>query len=255
MARAENKIKGNIGEAAILFEFIKYEIPVCIPYGDNERYDLIAEFNGMFNRIQIKYCDCDSGTLNGIICPCASSVNHTATRTSWENYQGEVDYFAYYFPRYNVCCLVPMSEIGGQKTFTMNFNEEKPLNEKIHWYKDYLFENYFSSSIKISSPVVKEKKIQISEKKKNFCIDCNTEINIRSVRCNSCQAKTRIIPLENMPITREELKNMIRTLPFTQIGEKFQVSDNTVRKWCDKFNLPRKKTEINSYSNEEWEKI
>ena len=44
-----------------------------------------------------------------------------------------------------------------------------------------------------------------------------------------------------MPVTREELKNLIRTESFVKIGEKFAVTDNAIRKWCDKFNLPKKK--------------
>ena len=56
-------------------------------------------------------------------------------------------------------------------------------------------------------------------------------------------------------ITRDELKNLIRTLPFTQIGKQFEVSDNAIRKWCDKYNLPRRKQDINQISDEEWEKI
>lgn len=48
---------------------------------------------------------------------------------------------------------------------------------------------------------------------------------------------------------------MIRVLPFTQIGEQFGVKDNSIRKWCDSMNLPRTKKEINSYSDEEWDKI
>lgn len=70
-----------------------------------------------------------------------------------------------------------------------------------------------------------------------------------------CASKARVIPLEKMPITREELKKLIRTVPFTTIGTQYGMSDNAIRKWCDKFNLPRKKSEILSYSNEEWEKI
>ena len=58
-----------------------------------------------------------------------------------------------------------------------------------------------------------------------------------------------------MLVSREELKNLIRTLPFTQIGIKYQVSDNTIRKWCDKYNLPRRKSDIQQYSDVEWSKI
>ena len=55
--------------------------------------------------------------------------------------------------------------------------------------------------------------------------------------------------------TREELKVLIRNVPFLQIGQKYQVSDNAVRKWCDYYNLPRKKSDIRKYTDEEWEKI
>lgn len=58
-----------------------------------------------------------------------------------------------------------------------------------------------------------------------------------------------------MPITREELKNLIRTTPFTKIAANFGVSDNAIRKWCIKFNLPSKSREIKKYSEEEWDLI
>ena len=45
---------------------------------------------------------------------------------------------------------------------------------------------------------------------------------------------------------------MIRQQSFVQIGKRYNVSDNTIRKWCDYYSLPRKKTEIKNYSDEEW---
>ena len=92
--------------------------------------------------------------------------------------------------------------------------------------------------------------------KKYYCKDCGKEVhNADTERCMQCASKARVIPLEKMPITREELKKLIRTVPFTTIGTQYGMSDNAIRKWCDKFNLPRKKSEILSYSDEEWEKI
>ena len=58
-----------------------------------------------------------------------------------------------------------------------------------------------------------------------------------------------------MPITREELKKKIRTQSFLSIGKEFGISDNAIRKWCDKFNLPRTKKEIKSYSDKEWDLV
>lgn len=34
--------------------------------------------------------------------------------------------------------------------------------------------------------------------------------------------------------------------------KKHGVSDNAIRKWCKKYNLPYKKKDIKSYSDEEW---
>ena len=91
-----------------------------------------------------------------------------------------------------------------------------------------------------------------NNKKKYYCIDCGKEVFKNTKRCKSCDAKHRTIPLENMLVTREELKKLIRTKPFTQIGELFGVTDNAIRKWCIKFHLPTKKTIINTYSDEDW---
>ena len=47
----QTKRIGNIGESRALFEFVKREIPVYLPFGDNETADLLAEFNGKINKI------------------------------------------------------------------------------------------------------------------------------------------------------------------------------------------------------------
>jgi len=55
--------------------------------------------------------------------------------------------------------------------------------------------------------------------------------------------------------TREELKNLIRTKSFVQIGKDYGVSDSAIRKWCKTYNLPFKKYIINRYNDEDWKKI
>ena len=92
--------------------------------------------------------------------------------------------------------------------------------------------------------------------KKYYCQDCGTQVsNKETICCAQCAAKRRVVPLSEMPVTREELKTLIRTTPFTKIGEQFGVSDNAIRKWCDKFDLPRRVNDIKLYSDEEWSKI
>lgn len=134
-----SKDKGNIGEGIILAEFVKRDIPVAIPFGDNMRYDLIAEFNGKLNRIQIKYCG-QLSENNSISCPCASSTNHT-TNKHYSTYENDVDYMAFYLKVWDICLLVPIKIIGGKKSIT--FRKDKPKNNQtigINLIEDYLFD-------------------------------------------------------------------------------------------------------------------
>ena len=96
-------------------------------------------------------------------------------------------------------------------------------------------------------PIRKQK-----EAKKNFCSECGKEILIGSKYCVNCyHIKSRIFERPS----RNELKDKIRVQSFCAIGKEYGVSDNAIRRWCDAYNLPRTRKEINSYSNEEWDYI
>lgn len=132
----------------------------------------------------------------------------------------------------------------------------KELAEKYGLHKDTIRNinvgrTWFND--KYTYPLHISKKDNINKKNpKNYCIDCGILISKGAIRCNKCQGKHRT---QTMKISREELKNLIRTIPFTQIGVRFKCSDTAIRKWCVKYNLPTTKKEINSYSDKEWENI
>ena len=88
-----------------------------------------------------------------------------------------------------------------------------------------------------------------TQSRKKYCIDCGAPITAEAIRCRDCANKARIV---EKPITREELKNKIRTSPFTTIAKEFNVSDNAIRKWCEGYGLPTRKKDIKAYSDEEW---
>lgn len=107
-----------------------------------------------------------------------------------------------------------------------------------------------------SGSIHKQEELEYPIRKTNFnyrqektCIDCGKKISFTAIRCVQCEGKHRI---KDLPISREELKYKIRTMSFVAIGKEFKISDNAIKKWCDKYNLPRTKKEIKNYSDEEW---
>lgn len=93
------------------------------------------------------------------------------------------------------------------------------------------------------------------EESVNHCPICGTVINLKSKMCKKCRNNEILKNREEKGITREFLKNEIRTKPFTTIAKEQGVSDNAIRKWCKKYNLPYKSSEIKKYSDEEWKLI
>lgn len=125
---------GNIGEARVLAEFVKLGVPCYIPYGDGNTADLIAEFNGKLNRIQIK----TTTSLNKV-----GAMEWKVTRQ--EGYHGnrisynlrDIDYFAFYCLETDLVCLVPfddnfpsttlsirLDDYAGNRTSTMRFAKD-----------------------------------------------------------------------------------------------------------------------------------
>ena len=92
------------------------------------------------------------------------------------------------------------------------------------------------------------------EKKTYFCKRCGKTIGKNKTGlCNECylemQREGKKYP------DREELKDLIRNFPFTEIGKMYKVTDNAVKKWCKKFNLPSRKKDILQISDIDWLKV
>ncbi len=91
-----------------------------------------------------------------------------------------------------------------------------------------------------------------------LCPNCHSQTdnfsgkNIKKIKLKKNYKEKTII---NPPINKKDLKQKIRTMPFTKIGEEYGVSDNAVRKWCKKYNLPYSSRKIKEFSDSQWEKI
>lgn len=128
------------------------------------------------------------------------------------------------------------------------------INGKNH---DNRFDNlrWVCPNCNIQLPTTNRRKKAFGQKY-NFCIDCGKKITSKSLRCAECAQKYRKdIAQESKPITREELKTLIRENTFVDIGKQFNVSDNAIRKWCKIFNLPSSSQQIKQINDEDWKFI
>ena len=241
----ENIQSGLITELLCQYDFTKFGIVLFAPITTDSRSDFIAEINGIFIKIQ---CKSSTESADG------NSFTFSTASKNWntkevKKYQNQIDYF--YTSHNKQGYLIPISEANGkQKTLRLFAKDSK--NPSISWAEDYEIEKVLKKMDDSLIEFIPHKK----EEKYSYCIDCGEKIAYSSIRCKSCNGRYigKQISTE-LPVTRGELKDLIRNKPFTTIAKEYGVSDNAIRKWCDKFNLPRLKKEISSYTDEEWKNI
>lgn len=143
------KTVGNYGEQITILKFCELNIPVFTSVGDNERCDLIAEFNGKLNKIQCKTSlhKIDNNTF-------VAKVISKSTKNGKEIYHHydstEVDYFSIYNIELNQLLLVPQNVIGNKSTITFRIKSPKNGQEKgINYCSDYTFEKITNSNISL----------------------------------------------------------------------------------------------------------
>ena len=130
---------GNIGEAKALCKFVELGIPVYLPFGDNEKSDLIADFNGKLNRLQIKTSlKAEDGVMKFDL---TSSTAHRKNGVKHKYSKEEIDYFVCYNIARDKIFLVPIEDAPST---ALTIRYEAPKNgqsQNIKFEKDYLLEN------------------------------------------------------------------------------------------------------------------
>jgi hypothetical protein len=126
------KTKGSIAEMEVASLLMKKGWNVLFPFGENNRYDLVAEKGGKFNRVQVKYVTPKNGALN---VGCKSSNNWTVDKYT----AGQIDFIAVYNPISRDVFFVPASQFNSS---AIKLRFEKTRNNQrigIKRAEDYLF--------------------------------------------------------------------------------------------------------------------
>ena len=126
---------GELGESSVLAALIKAGYRVSLPFGDHDRYDLVAELDGQFQRLQVKVGRLKQG---GIVFRTVSSTGKGASKIVL-NYLDNADSFAVYCPELDSTYLVPVHEVSASGVAVLRTEPCKNGQEKgVRWAQDYV---------------------------------------------------------------------------------------------------------------------
>lgn len=136
------KAKGERSEACVLAALLKQGYVVLMPFGDNQRYDMVIESGGCFMRVQ-----CKTGRLrDGIIA--FQPGSRAGGQGRRRGYQGEIECFGVYCPDNDTVYIVPIGDCPGRNL--MHLRVDQPKNgvciSTMHWARDYELTEHFNVS-------------------------------------------------------------------------------------------------------------
>lgn len=125
------KAIGECSEGIVLAELMKLGCAVLLPFGNNQRYDLVVDEGDSLIRVQVK----TAWRANGAICFKTNSVNaFTGVRRT---YVGQVDVFMVYSPHTELVYRIPIEECGSS-TVSLRINPTRIASTcQTRWACDY----------------------------------------------------------------------------------------------------------------------
>lgn len=138
-----SKQKGNLTELQCLAAFVEMGCGVSIPYGDNSKYDFIADKDGQLLKIQVKTSSLKKDTQDAICFSCRSTHVNCSGVQNVRYSENEIDYFATYWN--GKCYVVPVQECSITKT--LRFAPPKNGQTKgVSFAQDYEIEKIIGGS-------------------------------------------------------------------------------------------------------------
>jgi len=125
--------KGDLTEAIVIAELKRRGIPVSVPFGDNERYDLVAESDEDLHRIQVK-----TGVVrDGAVVFRGNSQHTNAAGNTYKKYGDDIDAFVVYCHENEGLYLVSTT---GFYNMRLRLDEPGQIHDSINWAAEYEFD-------------------------------------------------------------------------------------------------------------------
>lgn len=133
--------RGDVTEAVVVGALMRVGVSVSVPFGDSDRYDILADDAGTLFRVQCKTGSWVNGTVRFKL---YSSTVEEGNRVDQSYSASEVDAFAVFSPRTDGVYWVPASETGsGEMRLRVKEPAAKAPRSRINWAEEYRLEGRF----------------------------------------------------------------------------------------------------------------
>lgn len=144
----DTKAVGDITTARVAAALLEAGYVVLLPWGDNQRYDLVIERDGHFERVQ-----CKTGRIKNGVMLFETRSNYFHRGRGHKGYRGEVEYFGVYCAILNRCFLVPI-DVAGSGGGYLRVEPQRLRSARIaRWADEFEIGSFRGSSMAELRPV------------------------------------------------------------------------------------------------------
>lgn len=144
--------KGDLTEAIVIAELKRRSIPVSLPFGDNERYDLVVETpDGALLRVQVKTGWQSEGKIEF-----HTRSQHTNSKgNTYKPYDDDIDYFLVYCHELETLHFIHEDEFEG--SISLRIEEPEMENRRINWATDFEFDKRWPPDDTLDTQAISER--------------------------------------------------------------------------------------------------
>lgn len=126
---------GTIGEQVLITEFIKNDISVLKPVGDNDPFDFIIIINNNYLKVQVKTTEHIKDNRM-VFC---TNITNPFQKSSRKYTDKEIDLFGLYCIENGFIGLLPISEYSSKETIIRIKPSQNNQTKNVKMMDDYLF--------------------------------------------------------------------------------------------------------------------
>jgi hypothetical protein len=130
--KRNTKAQGDLSELAVMKKLASKGFWLSIPFGENQRYDVLADDGERVLRVQVK-----TGRLrNGVIkYACCSAHYHRGGKD--QPYFGQIDLLAVFCPDNDTVYMLPESELVATRAHLRIEPPKNNMRKTIRWARDF----------------------------------------------------------------------------------------------------------------------